>query len=457
MDRKTCIWLKRSPVKSVVVNNEAQMFVKGDEEKVASHYCECNTKDRIMAENALAAQDAHTGRRRDEALVATKKKVPEDVLQQKVRLVHLIDAFQNSKEEIKELESKYTYARKKLANLTVENARLTKTLNKKKKIIRSISNQMSEAKEEFNVLISRLDSTERGNNVLKYEYHLLEKELHMKSRHADAANRQELEAERQKLRLLVNKRIPGPGRNHLKVEDSRMSLMIKQLCEVEKENKILREHAFKRENEFRLLKAELARMKCDEKNNGNLGLPSVEVHSLNNTDIDMEAKLLESEKNFVSLKTELEFMKESNRTSEDHFDNVENLKLVNVDLEQQLSAAKLEIKEALRKVCFLEMELEERSHHFEGLEAACLELQLQLASVSSKDDVTEDPEHKLHQTGLEITTELRNNKKLTPHLSLRDQMAAEDGIDIKDLLNSPMIKESINTTETKEPLSHVTE
>nr|GEU32660.1 hypothetical protein [Tanacetum cinerariifolium] len=440
MDRKTCIWLKRSPVKSVVVNNEAQMFVKGDEEKVASHYCECNTKDRIMAENALAAQDAHTGRRRDEALVATKKKVPEDVLQQKVRLVHLIDAFQNSKEEIKELESKYTYARKKLANLTVENARLTKTLNKKKKIIRSISNQMSEAKEDFNVLISRLDSTERGNNVLKYEYHLLEKELHMKSRHADAANRQELEAERQKLRLLVNKRIPGPGRNHLKVEDSRMSLMIKQLCEVEKENKILREHAFKRENEFRLLKAELARMKCDEKNNGNLGLPSVEVHSLNNTDIDIEAKLLESEKNLVSLKTELEFLKESNRTSEDHFDNVENLKLVNVNLEQQLSAAKLEIKEALRKVCFLEMELEERSHHFEGLEAACLELQLQLASVFSKDDVTEDPEHKLHQTGLETTTELRNNKKLTPHLSLRDQMAAEDGIDIKDLLNSPMIK-----------------
>lgn len=59
--------------------------------------------------------------------------------------------------------------------------------------------------------------------------------------------------------------------------------------------------------------------------------------------------------------------------------------------------------------------------------------------------------------GPEITTELTNNKKLTPHLSLRDQMAAEDGIDIKDLLNSPMIKESIHTTETKEPLSHVME
>ncbi|PWA48109.1 filament-like plant protein [Artemisia annua] len=428
MDRKTCIWLKRSPVKSIVVNNDAQIFVKGDEEKVASHYCECNAKDRIMAEHALTSQDVHAGRRRDEALVATKKQVPEGILQQKVRLVHLIEAFKNSKEEIKMLESKYTHARKKVANLTAENTRLTKTLVKKEKIIRNISNQMSEAKEDFNVLISRLDSTERGNNVLKYEYHLLEKELQMRSRHADVPNRQELEAERQKLRLLVNKRIPGPRKNRPKVVDSRMSLMIKQLCEVEEENKILREHAFKRENEYRLLKAELARMKCDEeKNNGNFRLPCFDVHSLNNANIDMETKLLESEKNFVSLKTEVEFLKESNRMSEEHFDNMDNLKLVNVDLEQQLSAAKLEIKEALRKVCFLEMELEERSHHFEGLEAACLELQLQLASISSKDEVTEDPEHKLRQNGPVITTELTDSKKLTSHLSLRDQMAAEDG------------------------------
>lgn len=265
----------------------------------------------------------------------------------------------NLEKAYKRLEEKYIEARKKLANLIVENVRLTKSLVKKKVIIEDVSNQMSDAKEEFNKLILRLDSTERGNNVLKYEYHLLEKELKMRSRHADVAK---LEAERQKLRMLVKKRVPGNSKtkpsNYPKVVDRRMSLMAKKLCEVEEENKILKECACKKENEIRLLKAEVARMKCDGQNNG------------------MEANLLESEKKIVSLKTEVEFLKESKKMPEDHF---ENLKLINYDLDHQLSEAKVQMKEALQKVSFLEMELEDRSHYQEELEATCLELQLQLA------------------------------------------------------------------------------
>ncbi|XP_071699721.1 uncharacterized protein [Rutidosis leptorrhynchoides] len=51
----------------------------------------------------------------------------------------------------------------------------------------------------------------------------------------------------------------------------------------------------------------------------------------------------------------------------------------------------------------------------------------------------------------EITEELTDNKKLKQHASLRDQMAAEDGVDIGILLNSPTINEIINTEEIKEP------
>ncbi|XP_024980662.1 filament-like plant protein 7 isoform X2 [Cynara cardunculus var. scolymus] len=607
MDQKTWIRMKKSLEKSIPMNDEAEISVKGNEEEkfpyekkaaleetvknlheqVACLLCECNVKDKLMAEHVKTAQKANTGREKAEAEVVKWKRELEGMLQQKVaaneRLVRLNAALKNCRQQLssskvehdrrvnierehKRLESKYTEARKKLANLTVENARLTKALVKKEEIIEDVNNQMSEATAEFNALISRLDFTERGNDVLKYEYRVLERELKMRNRRADVAKRQhqesaknvaKLEAERQKLRLLVRRRIPGHAKtkpsNHPKAVDKRKSVMIKRLCEVEEENKILKESESKREKEIRLLKAELTRKRCGEQNIGiamqhemirnsgvNLNekekeeLVSVDAHSSDKDNLDMagkklvpqslddafnssekdydwlqhvlletlehthdskrsfdevlediriafqhryhaslieqrrgpinkldevndvhkdlEAKLLESENRIVDLKTELKRLKESKRMTEDHF---ENLKLINVDLDHQLFAAKLQIKEALRKVSFLEMELEDRSHHFEGLEAACLELQLQLAryvmhSVSHKDVVSEDfeQEGKSLQT---ITAEMTNNKKSSQHTSLRDRMAADDGIDTEDLLNSSMIKEIITTKETKEP------
>ncbi|KAI3716029.1 hypothetical protein L6452_23071 [Arctium lappa] len=536
MDQKTWIRMKRSLEKSITMNDEAEISVKGNEEEkfpykkeasleetvknlheqVACLLCECNVKDKLMAEHVKTSQEANIGREKAEAEVAKWKRELEDMLQQKIaaneRLVRLNAALKNCRQQLssskvehdrrvnlerehKRLESKYTEARKKLANLTVENARLTKALVKKEEIIEDVNNQMSEATAEFNALISRLDFTERGNNVLKYEYRVLERELKMRNRRADVENKQhqesaknvaKLEAERQKLRLLVRKRIPGHPKtktsNHPKAVDRRMSVMIKRLCEVEEENKILKESESKREKEIRLLEAELTRMRCDKRDIGiamqyevisdlgmnlneeKVAIVSVDAHSSDKENLDevnkldevkdvhkdLEAKLLESQNRIVDLKTELEHMKDLKRMTEDHF---ESMKLINVDLDHQLFAAKVQIKEALRKVCFLEMELEDRSHYFEGLEATCLELQLQLASVSSKDVGSEDYEQegKSLQTGLEITAEMTNNKKSSQHTSLRDRMAADDGIDTEDLLNSSMIKEIITTKETKEP------
>ncbi|KAK1414502.1 hypothetical protein QVD17_30248 [Tagetes erecta] len=454
MDQKTRFLGKRStPEELNAVNSEAEMhIVRNEEEKlpygkqvaleesiknlhkqVACLICECNAKDRLMAEHAKTAQDANSGRERAEALVAIQKQELENVLQQKVaafeRLAHLNAALKNCRQELssakveedkkvifemahKRLESKYIEAKKKLANLTVENARLTKALVKKEEIIKDVNNQIFKASSEFNALVSRLDSTERGNNVLKHEYCHLKKELKVKNRHAVMANRQQLETERQKLRLLVKKRAPGHPKaypkNHLKGVDRRMSLVIKQLSEVEEENKILQESACKREDEIQNLKAELARMSRDEQNNGDL------------------------------------IMNQMN----DHF---ENLKLTNFDLDQQLSVAKGQLKEAFHTISFLEMELEDKNHQCKRLEATCLELQLQLTSVCSKDVVTDylDQEEKLIQTGMKITTELTDNK-LTHNCSLHNLMAAEDGVDWEFVLNPPMIKEIINVTETEQ-------
>ncbi|KAI7746702.1 hypothetical protein M8C21_009265, partial [Ambrosia artemisiifolia] len=437
----------RYPEESNVVRRDAEIYVQGNEEEKVSYgkqvaleetvknlheqvaclLCECDAKDRLMAEHAKTAQEALSGRERAEALVAIQKQELENVIQQKVaaieRLIHLNAALKKCRQELsstkveqdrqvrlemahKRLESKYKEAKKKLANLVIENARLTKALANKEEIIENVNNQISKATAEFNALVSRFDSTERGNNVLKHEYGLLKKELKIKSRHALTANRQQLETERQKLRMLVRKRAPGHPKNHSKAMDRRISLLLKQLSEVEEENRVLKESGCKREHEIQILKEELARIRRDEQNNGN------------------------------------SCMNEMN----DHF---ENLRLVNFDLDQQLSAAQVELKEALHKTSFLEMELEDKSHHCQELEAACLELEFQL---TSKDAFTEDVEQEetLLQTGKKITEELTNNK-LTDQSSLHDVMTVDDGIKWEVVLSPPVIKEIINATETEEP------
>ncbi|KAD2393119.1 hypothetical protein E3N88_40096 [Mikania micrantha] len=395
--------------------------VRNLHEQVACLLCECNAKDKLMAEHAKTAQEANSARERAEALVAIQKQELENELQQKEaaieRLVHLNAALKNCRWELSStkmkqdqklmiemahvrLESKYIEAKKKLANLTVENARLTKALHKKDETIKDVHDQISNTTTKFNALMSRLDPAERGNNLFKHK---------VRGRYADMANRQQLETERQKLRLLVRKRAPGhPKANpksRFKSVDTRISFMIKQLSEVEQENKILKESVCKRDDEIHSLKAELAEMRCDEQNNGN---------------------------NIMNLMT-------------DHF---ENLNLTNFGLEHQLSASKVQLKEAIQEISFLEMELEDKSHRCKRLEATCLELQLQL---TSKDMVTEnlDQEEKLLENGMKITAEL-TDKKSTNNSSLHDLITADDGVDWEVLLNRPMIKELINVTETEQ-------
>ncbi|XP_042758778.1 filament-like plant protein 1 isoform X1 [Lactuca sativa] len=434
MDQKTSLHRKRL----VVVNNEAEIFVKGNEEEenllydkksaleetvknlheqVACLVCECNAKDELMAEHLKTAQEAIAGREKAEAEVAKWKQELEDTLQHNVaayeRLVHLNASLKNCKEQLscikleqdqrvileralKRLESKYTETRKKLADLTLENALLNKALVKKEEIIKDVSHHISEATSEYLVL---------------------KKDLKMRTLNADVAKQEtaSLEAERQRLRLLVKKR--GPGHGKTKQVDKSLSLMIKKLSEVEEENRILKESVCERENEIRILKGEVGR--------------------------NPEGKILELENKIVSLEMEVERVNELKRRNEEQFENV---KLMNVDLDHQLSDAKFKLKEALRRVFVLEMELEDRNQQYEGLETALLELQLQLASVSINKEIKEDLEQemKLLHTGSEITREL------SQHSSLRDHMAAEDGFQREDVLRSPMIKDFISATETKD-------
>ncbi|KAD4179318.1 hypothetical protein R6Q59_022845 [Mikania micrantha] len=602
MDQKTWLWRKRSTQKSIDANSESEneterlqydkeaaleRTVKNLHEKVASLLYECNAKDNIIAECGKTAQEAIADREKAVAETNLQNQELEAALLQKAeaneRLANLNAALKDYRQQLsclkdeqdqkvseavdelkrahEKLEEKFIETNKKLANMTVENAQLANALLMKEELIEDVSHQMSQATVGFNELISRLDSVEKENDVLKYEYRVLERELEIRTRCADVANRQnqeslkravKLDAECQKLRLLVKKQITGSN-------DKRTIFMINRLCELEEENKILKEKMHKKEEEIRLLEAEFAQMirsdeshdnsasrrtmvgdsdmslmddfvemeklaivSSDASNLDSLGkelvpvtqgdtinpsnkdhgwLPSVlnlifEQTCVSNKSFD---EILEAIKTGLqcrydsnpvsgyitwksadtetSLKSEIEDLKKLKSMIEDQ---LENQKLVNEELDHKLSVAKVQINEANQNISALKVELEDRSHCCEELEATCLDLQLQLASVADKDVTNVDVERdaKLVQNGWEITAasaklaecqetifsigrqlkaltpppesaELTTNKKSTKGSSLRDRIVAEDGVDMDDLLSSPKTKEIIAATETK--------
>lgn len=203
----------------------------------------------------------------------------------------------------RKLEEKLEERSKQLTNLAVENTHLSKALLTKEKVIEDLQKQKSQADAEFNVLMSRLDSVEKENTYVKYEFHILEKELEIRNvemeynrRTADAEHKQhlesvkkttKLEAECQRLRLLMQKRLPGPaamanmksefdmlGRNHTdmrrrkhnltrdlivreatkeaspEIPSKKLSFMIERLRDVEEENKALKEIITKKNTEI---------------------------------------------------------------------------------------------------------------------------------------------------------------------------------------------------------------
>ncbi|CAK9153866.1 unnamed protein product [Ilex paraguariensis] len=352
MESKTWLWKKKSSEKTIVANDKADPSLKGNgqekhpnekeialeksvmnlNEKLASVLSECDAKDDLVANHARMAQEVIAGREKAEAEVVCLKKELDETLQQRVaadeRLTHLNAALKDCMQVLssvredqeqrirdsvmktsdefekahKKLEEKLSETCKRLANLTVENSRLSMALLGKEKLVEDLSRCKSQVEAEFNTLMARLDSTEKENAFLKYEFRMLEKELEIRNeeiqfsrRSADASHKHHLdsvkkisrlEAECQRLRVLVRKRLPGPaalakmkseveiqGRSQiemgrrklnpmtggvrdsttegsLEIPSKKISLLIEQLCNIEDENKILKEILAKKDNEL---------------------------------------------------------------------------------------------------------------------------------------------------------------------------------------------------------------
>ncbi|XP_011000757.1 PREDICTED: filament-like plant protein 7 [Populus euphratica] len=276
MDNKTWLWRKRSSEKTIVATNKFGIFVKGiDEEtqnipvgnglgpvrrnlneKLTSVLVDCHAKDDPVTENEKSEQRATAGQEKTEAEVDCLKKeldgAPNQGVAANEKLSHsdaalkkcmqqlnsfreeheqkIHDAVMEAKSEFeraqKTLEGKLMETSKRLTNLAIENTNLSNALLLKEKLVEELHKRASQTLAEFNTLMARLDSSEKENAFLKYEFHMLQKELEVRNeeleynrRSSDASRRQhlesvgkvtKLEAECQRLRTLMRKRLPGP-------------------------------------------------------------------------------------------------------------------------------------------------------------------------------------------------------------------------------------------------------
>lgn len=226
-------------------------------EKVSSANSEITTKEELVKQHAKVAEEAVSGWEKAEAEALSLKNHLEVVTLAKLtaedRAAHLDGALKecmrqirNLKEENEqklqelaltknkqydrmkhELETKIANLDQELMRAEAESAALSRSLQERSNMLIKVSEEKSKAEGEIELLKSNVESCEREINSLKYEVHIVSKELEIRNeeknmsvKSADAANKQQmesvkkiakLEAECQRLRGLVRKKLPGPA------------------------------------------------------------------------------------------------------------------------------------------------------------------------------------------------------------------------------------------------------
>ncbi|XP_074582198.1 filament-like plant protein 7 isoform X2 [Curcuma longa] len=316
MENKTWIWKRKSTVKNIEKGKtlELEKSVENLNEQLSSVRSESNAKDDLLAKQAKVAEEAISGWEKAEAQALALQQQLDDVLLQKKmaeeRLVEQDTELQEFRQQlcvVKEgqqlivnnasmkisreqektrvLEQRLVGTNKKLAELVTENENLKRILEAKEQLLAEMNEAKSKLEENFTDVVSRLDASEKFNVSLNYEVCMLQKELEIRNeerdfnrRSTDAAHRQnlesikkiaKLEAQCQRLRVMVRKRLPGPAalakmRNEVEVlgydELSKdASSVVKKLHAIENENKVLKETLTKKANELQASRIMFAR------------------------------------------------------------------------------------------------------------------------------------------------------------------------------------------------------
>ncbi|KAL3640963.1 hypothetical protein CASFOL_015931 [Castilleja foliolosa] len=231
--------------------------VKELNEKLSEANSEMTNKEIIVKQHAKVAEEAVSGWEKAEAEAAALKNHLESVTLLKLtaedRASHLDGALKECMRQIRnlkeehdqklqevilnksklfdkmkfELESKINDFDQELMRSAAENDALLRSLQERSNMLIQLSEEKSQAKAEIEILKSDIESCEKEINSLKYEVHLARKEVEIRNeeknmsvRSAEVANKQhiegvkkivKLEAECQRLRGLVRKKLPGPA------------------------------------------------------------------------------------------------------------------------------------------------------------------------------------------------------------------------------------------------------
>lgn len=211
-----------------------------------------------------------------------------------------------------EFEAKIANFEQELLRSAAENATLSRSLQERSNMLIKISEEKSQAEAEIELLKGNIEQCEREINSAKYELHIVSKELeirneekNMSMRSAEAANKQhmegvkkiaKLEAECQRLRGLVRKKLPGPAalaQMKMEVEslgkdygDSRLKrspvkptsphlspvseFSLDNVQKFQKENEFLTERLLAMEEETKMLKEALAKRNSELQASRNL-------------------------------------------------------------------------------------------------------------------------------------------------------------------------------------------
>nr|TKV94304.1 hypothetical protein SEVIR_9G285100v2 [Setaria viridis] len=304
-------------------------------EKVSAAQSEMNTKDALVKQHAKVAEEAVSGWEQAEAEASALKLQLETVTLSKLaaeeRAAHLDGALKECMKQVRtvkeegqqklhdvvfaktkyweniiaELEAKLVDYEQDLIRAGAENDALSRSLEERANLLLKVNEEKAQAEAQIEVLKSTIQSGEKEINSLKYELHVVSKELdirneekNMSVRSADVATKQhmedvkkisKLEAECQRLRGLVRKKLPGPaalaqmkmevdswgrdpGDNRLRRSPSRSSTLQypmspspdyarENLENMQKENELLMARLLSMDEETKMLKEALS--KCN--------------------------------------------------------------------------------------------------------------------------------------------------------------------------------------------------
>ncbi|OMO57068.1 hypothetical protein CCACVL1_26050 [Corchorus capsularis] len=231
--------------------------VKDLKEKLSAAQSEINAKDGLVSQHAKVAEEAVSGWEKADAEVVALKRQLENVTLLKLsvedRAAHLDGALKECMRQVRsvkeeseqklqdvalaktiqfdkirlDLEGKIAELDQGLLRAAAENQALSRSLKERSNMIVQIEVEKSKAEAQIELMKENIMSCEKEISSLKYELHVTSKELEIRNeeknisvKSAEAANKQhlegvrkiaKLEAECQRLRGLVRKKLPGPA------------------------------------------------------------------------------------------------------------------------------------------------------------------------------------------------------------------------------------------------------